>query len=149
MENHDAADGYNLLTHDVRLISTNIDPAPSNRAVGIDRLDTLPQKPSAELTTAADVTTTLSALAFPLLIPAAILANTAATQQRDAMAIRGNLEDKQLATKTLYPGSTQAGFLYFRLARKEDAATVQGMRFILQNVRSKETLSLSVRIQEN
>jgi hypothetical protein len=157
IENHDAASGYNLLPEDVRLLLKDTNPNPSKTEVGAvgPPVGEVRKGGARGMATTSDVLTYAAALgsivtplAPALVIPALAFGAAANKQEVDAQLIRDNLEDKRLVSRTLYPGSTQAGFLYFKLDNEADIRRVHGIRINMKNVRSDEVLSLSVNIRD-
>lgn len=173
IENQMAGDGFNLLAEEVRLLMKGVDPATSTLAtnaggVPTDELHKAQRSGALALPAAGEAVMYLDPIApllqvanlvqvAPLvqLAPIAVgfvlvIAGIPAQKRlQNELQIRRNLEEKQLLSKTLYPGGTQAGFLYFKLNNKEDLQEVQGINLTLKNVRSNEVLSFSVRISED
>jgi hypothetical protein len=145
IENRDADDGYSLINEKASLMMKNTDMRTGSGAVSADDLNTdeLHKALHSGQLKAANVLTPLAALAFPLLIPAAALGYSAKKRIEDEVAIRRNLEDKQITNKTLYRGGTQSGFLYFPI-NKENIEAVQGIKLSMKNLRSNETVSFTI-----
>jgi hypothetical protein len=66
---------------------------------------------------------------------------------KDEIVIKKNLEEKQMVKRTLYPGGSQNGFLYFRIDRRDELAGVHGVRLALKNVRTNQLLLVTVAIR--
>jgi hypothetical protein len=55
--------------------------------------------------------------------------------------------DNEFLDKTVYPGCSQRGFLYFKLAKVEDINHLEGLILSVKNVRSNEVQSIKIEIK--
>jgi hypothetical protein len=143
IENHNPEDGFVLVGDQVRLVKTVASPTPATNLQNPADL-TLREKTINEQAAAANVLTTVSPLVIPLLPVAVIFAQSSASQLRDDVMIRRNMEDKQLPTKALYHGGSLNGFLYFRIDKKEEVNNAQGVVLSMKNLRTNELKSFAV-----
>lgn len=62
---------------------------------------------------------------------------------------RQNLVDKELREKTLFPGESQCGFLYFRYDGPVDSESVASVNLGILNLNTYERFSISVPIKDD
>jgi len=97
---------------------------------------------STSLMTAAPM---LSIVGLVATIPIAVAAEN---KYRDEIAIKKNLEQKQLRPKTLYQGSSHSGFLYFNLGTAESLNKVKGICLRIKNIRTSEISSFTINMDK-
>ena len=74
------------------------------------------------------------------LIPAVIIGE----HQAKLSIVQKNITEKELIAKTVYPGGSHSGFLYFFIPKREDLKNVEGVVLNLKNIRSNETRSMKI-----
>ena len=62
------------------------------------------------------------------------------TCENDRQAINRNLIDKELQAKTLSPGQSQYGFLYFRLTEDNNIEDIVAVQLKISDLKKQETL---------
>jgi hypothetical protein len=137
MENHNAEDGFVLINDKVSLVKNSADAATKTTPESTDGI-ALHDNAIRNQAAAANVLTTVSPLFLPVLPVAVIFASASSSRLRDDAIIRRNLEDRQMPTKTLYPGGSVNGFLYFKIDKKDDVDGVQGVTLVIKNLRTNE-----------
>jgi hypothetical protein len=70
------------------------------------------------------------------------------TETGRVMEIRRRLEEKELTDKTVYPGGTNCGFLYFKYDI-EDLNDIKGLLLRAKNIRTNEETEIIVKINES
>ncbi|MCL5885365.1 MAG: hypothetical protein M1377_08545 [Deltaproteobacteria bacterium] len=87
------------------------------------------------------------ALAGPIALPAIVFAAPLmAKAQEDAFIITRNLEKRELVDRTVYPGESHNGFIYFLLKKDSVPADVRGVRVKLKDMKTGEPLVFSISV---
>jgi hypothetical protein len=82
-------------------------------------------------------------------LPIALLMGPAMEQAAlNAQVYGRNLERKELLDRTLYPGESCSGFIYFPLKDRVTVGNIQAVQVILKDVKTKQETFFILRIQK-
>jgi hypothetical protein len=148
IENLNASGGYILINDKMFLVMKSSDPKGGYNAESQDGAKPVELRggPTSGSVDAGGALATASTIFFPLLIPAAILTYSGLNQMENETAIRKNLEQNRIVPKTLYPGDSQHGFLYFKINDKKDIEHIQGVNINLKSLPTDQVLTLNIQM---
>lgn len=145
LENLRTEDGYVLVKEKTRLVMMESPTDKQNfknmETHELQKITDVQERSAPGLLTAASP---LFLPLFPVAIGAALVDGRRIWNEQ---LIRKNMEDKNLTDKTIYPGASHSGFLFFRLNAKEDLRVIRGVSLCVKNVRSNETLVFMIDIK--
>ena len=140
LENLNAEDGYILVKERTGLVmmkSPNYDQV--SKIMGDNAVQKSPPTHAQWLAWEPFLVTTIPVVGLPL-------AWEQGRRAKNDQLIRRNLEDKVILDKTIYPGSSHSGFLFFVLNTNKGAEGIRGIALCLKNIRSKEALFFMIEI---
>ncbi len=150
IEDKNAEDGYVLMLEKANLVLKEVSATGqktsgtpgSSQAYEMEQAKRRAQMTNGILLPASPI---FGLLGFAVALPFGIAADK---KYSDETKIQRNLEEKQIVTKTLYPGSSQNGFFYFNLGMNVGIDRVEGISLILKNIRTEQELSFIVKIEQ-
>jgi hypothetical protein len=96
---------------------------------------------------AASVIMQVTMLASPLMaLGPGLVGSLYAARLRDAQEAANRMEYVRFQDRPLYPSDSNTGFLFFHLSEAKDLERVGGLRFQLQNLRTREVFTVVVDI---
>ena len=152
-ENKSAEDGYIFIKEKSGLLMTNPDSrnTSNNLANESYKSDNLDRAVKTETATTGLTLATMGGIMAAGALPGLILyvpAGIAQEKAKEEFVIMRNFEDKKLVDKTVYQGSSNNGFIYFRINSNEDISKIVGIQLCTKNIRSKEIVTLVIPINE-
>ena len=144
-ENHHLKSGFLLDKTNISISKQNAGNSESEVAATTNRQQIMPysQKPE-ELRKSSRNLMPFAALFPVLIVPGMIIDN----QRADADSVIANLRKKLLIDRTIYPGQSNAGFVYFQMKDKEEINKVSSILIKSKMMISDEEIVFNYKISK-
>jgi hypothetical protein len=149
-KNVDAEDGYVLLHEKSTLLmrSSDSEIAEGNENRTDDQnLKTQESQEKGNSVTGFAAASGIAAVG--LTPPGMLMFAFSQTAHENEELISRNIEDKKIMEKTVYPGDSQSGFIYFQLEKREAVEDLVAVHLEVRNIRTGEIISFLVEISEH